>query len=445
MMPAGMERSDFLYGVAMEFAEAYDAAELAYDAETIAAHVMHLHDLLKLDKYRGPREFYRLGLKAVEKHGRASTDMPTPERAPMEEQPPDPISPLRRPKSPPIVSTDQQLHAMTNQASRALALANDPPRVFQSGRGLVRVVPSGDGHPIVEPLTVESWPDLLSRAADWVKPRQRLGPANVAPPRNVVQGLLSREVWPGIPVLRQVAHVPPLLPDGTVHITPGFDAPSGILYAPPPGFDFPPVSDRPTAEEVGGARDLLLEVGCDFPFDSEASRANALALLLSAVLRPFVAGLVRLALVDKPAPRTGATLFVKVASMIATGQEAQIRTVTREEEFEKTITAALVAGDLMIVFDNLTGQLGNDALAAALTAETWTARRFGRNDQQLSAPNHAVWVATGNNLQLRGDLAPRSYRIRMDVQTARPEGRARESFLHPQLLRWVREERYRTN
>ena len=46
--------------------------------------------------------------------------------------------------------------------------------------------------------------------------------------------------------------------------------------------------------------DILTEPFCDFPFDNDASRANAIATMLSPVIHPMIAGTVPLAIVDKP-------------------------------------------------------------------------------------------------------------------------------------------------
>lgn len=71
------DRSEFLYNVAMYTAEAYDRLDLAVSAETVAAHTRFIHDRLKLNKYTGPKEFYRIGLKAVTKHHTDVADAPS--------------------------------------------------------------------------------------------------------------------------------------------------------------------------------------------------------------------------------------------------------------------------------------------------------------------------------------------------------------------------------
>ena len=50
-------------------------------------------------------------------------------------------------------------------------------------------------------------------------------------------------------------------------------------------------------------------------------------------------------------------------------------------------------------------------------------------------PNKTVWVATGNNPRLSGEIMRRSVRIRMDAGVEHPEDR--EGFRHDDLDAWV--------
>jgi hypothetical protein len=109
-----------------------------------------------------------------------------------------------------------------------------------------------------------------------------------------------------------------------------------------------------------------------------------------------------------------------------------------DEEFRKKITATLLSGTTLIVLDNVEGPLLASSLAAALTADTWSDRILGQS-AMVTLPQHVTWVATGNNLQLGGDLARRCYWIRLDAHTSRPWQRT--GFRHPDLLGWVSAQR----
>lgn len=100
----------------------------------------------------------------------------------------------------------------------------------------------------------------------------------------------------------------------------------------------------------------------------------------------------------------------------------------------KRITAQLLTGTELIFFDNVVGRLRSESLAAAITATVWKDRLLGRSEM-LELPQRAIWVATGNNIQVRGDLPRRCFWVRLDSQVERPW--LREGFRHPSLAAWV--------
>jgi hypothetical protein len=105
-----------------------------------------------------------------------------------------------------------------------------------------------------------------------------------------------------------------------------------------------------------------------------------------------------------------------------------------DEEWRKQITARLSAGAPMITIDNVEGSLFAPSLARALTSRQWTDRVLGRSET-ITVPQRATWIATGNNITLRGDLPRRCYWIRLDAKNSRPW--ERKGFKHPDLLGWI--------
>jgi hypothetical protein len=234
--------------------------------------------------------------------------------------------------------------------------------------------------------------------------------------------------------------VPVLRPDGTLLTTPGYDPATRLIYRPAPGFTLPPISERPTAREMERAIALLThELLADFPFVDAPSRANGLAALMSPPLRPATDGQVPLGVLDKPTMGTGASLFMDVVALIATGCPAAMMSAPKEdEEWRKQITAVLDMGASLVVIDNVEDVLRAPSLSRALTSSIWKDRRLGRTEM-IELPQRACWYATGINIRLGGDLPRRCYWIRMDAKVARPWQRA--GFRHPDLLGWVREHR----
>jgi hypothetical protein len=94
----------------------------------------------------------------------------------------------------------------------------------------------------------------------------------------------------------------------------------------------------------------------------------------------------------------------------------------------KKITARLIAGDSLLIIDNLEGLLSSPSLATLLTTGSWNDRILGQT-KTVSMDVCATWIVTGNNIRLGGDMPRRCYQIRMDAQRAQPWERA--GFKHP--------------
>ena len=115
----------------------------------------------------------------------------------------------------------------------------------------------------------------------------------------VAKDILAQGEWP-FPPLACLTEVPVIRPDGSLVLQPGYDGQTCLLYKPPPGLAIPPIPENPTVAEVRAATALLSEAICDFPFDLPASRSNALALILTPIVRPSITGNVPMAVIDAP-------------------------------------------------------------------------------------------------------------------------------------------------
>jgi hypothetical protein len=342
---------------------------------------------------------------------------------------------------PDICTTMRPRRAIVEDAIRALHAANEPPVVFHDDRALVRLARGGP-RPAIEPLTDIMLSDRLDCVANFYKETQKFGPQPVEPPPNVVKIILSRRNLP-LPRLAGIVEAPILRPDGTILCEAGYDPVTACFYTPPAGFVMPPVSMRPTPAEVAAARSLLLDdLLVDFPFvDDGASRTNAVALLLTTICRPAIDGLIPLALLDKPSPGTGATLFANITSYIATGEQVAVFPAARSaEEWRKWLTSVLLTGSPLVLIDNVTGPLASPSLLAALTAGRWADRLLGGN-VIAHLQQRAIWMVTGNNIILGSDMARRSYWLRMDAKLEKPAERQTEQFKHPALESWTLEHR----
>jgi hypothetical protein len=331
-----------------------------------------------------------------------------------------------------IVHNGRQHDELVREAMDALNEANDPPRLFVRAGQLSRLRQDEDGRPLIEGMRTEHLRLALAEAASWYRVNKDGEHSSTTPPADVASSIAAAGDWP-LPALAGVVELPVLRHTGTFHTDHGYDA-ATRLYHWHRGPAYPDIADQPTAEQLAQAVELIDETLCDFPWDTAADRANAWALLLTPLVRAIV-GQVPMALVDAPEPGTGKGLLVKIAATITMGRSAALMAwPTGDEELEKKVTAALMSGSTMLIFDNVEGMIKSPTLAAVLTADSWQGRVLGRSEMVM-VPNRATWAATGNNIDVGGDLARRCYRIRLDARQAQPW--LRTDFRHPDLEGWV--------
>lgn len=354
--------------------------------------------------------------------------------------PAPPATPKPERHRPPVFVNSRDLAEVVEEITNNLEGANDPPELFVRNGKPVRVRSDENERPMIETL---SQPTLALHAAEamrFVRARKPTkddanpAPARCSPPPDIITGVLSRRSWP-FPGLVGITETPVLRPDGTFHTAHGFDAATG-LYHWAPGRASITIALAPSAAELAAAVALIDDMLCDFPWSTTADRANAWALMLTPIVRPII-GLAPLALLDAPQPGSGKTILATITTIVATGRPAAMQPFsTNDEELEKRITTMMLAGVTTIAFDNVDGTIRSPILASALTVNTWQGRTLGRNEL-VEVPNRVTWLATGNNIDVGGDMARRCYRIRLE-----PHGAALgRTYKHTPLEPWVTEHR----
>lgn len=238
----------------------------------------------------------------------------------------------------------------------------------------------------------------------------------IDPPAKVLKGIIARSKYPGYKGLKEVLVTPVMLPSGAIVNEPSYAA--EIEAAVIVGTTIERV---PSAQEgLAILEDLISEIS----FATDADRSVALAAILTPVVRTAIPGPIPMIIIESNTPGGGKSMLADVAAIIATGRNAGMMPPTRDEETEKRITSYLRRGDRVICIDNVDQKspLGGAALDALLTSETWTGRVLGRSDM-VSCRNRALWMATGNNIRLEGDLPRRVIRCYIDPKTEKPEER----------------------
>lgn len=248
------------------------------------------------------------------------------------------------------------------------------------------------------------------------------------PDANTIMAVLSRAEK--FSPLERVARAPFVRHDGTIAAEPGYDEATRTVLVPDPELAGIEVPEDPTPEQVAAARELLMtEWLGDFPFDDDADRANALALVVTPAIRGLVPR-VPLAVVDGLQMGVGKNLLADSILTVYTGQAARpMNFVDEKEELRKQITSAFRTGAEFFVFDEA-HTIEGAALAQALTASTWQDRILGVSTM-AEFPNRVTWISLGNQVQVRGDLTRRVYRIALRPTYADPQDRPADTFRHP--------------
>lgn len=259
-------------------------------------------------------------------------------------------------------------------------------------------------------------------------------PATI-PPISCQIALALPSMLDNLKPLRGVVHAPTVRPDGSVIGRPGYDGATRLLYLPEPGLRIPAVSDRPSAEDIDGARKLILDMIRDFPFVTDHDRAAYLGALLTPLLRLITPPPYKLFIVSAHQAGSGKTLLAQLALAIH-GGVFRTELPDKDQEIHSSVTAILAATTAPIVlYDNATGLIRSPILAGLLTSRQWDAREFGKNTSMLQLTNDRLWMMTGNNAAVGGDLARRTVWINIDP--GRPDPQLRQGFAIPDIEGWV--------
>ena len=263
-----------------------------------------------------------------------------------------------------------------------------------------------------------------------------------------ILGVITAPVMPDLPSSTRPDDLSKAAADRLI-TSQGFDAASG-LYLSPVGtvVDVP---SSPLEAEVKAAAHILQEPWTDFPFVSPGGDIRPDVCVSAAIYSMFIAAN-RRALEIAPGiaisshgegMSSGKTLAGEVICTIATGDIPTPVSLSPDfSEQRKEIISHLVEGDGCLFMDNVANGTRFDSapLAIAMTNPRFKARLLGTN-KQIEASTRTMPVATGNAINLAGDLASRFMLIRIDTGLERPEDRSVTGFKIPDLRRWIVENR----
>ncbi len=282
---------------------------------------------------------------------------------------------------------------------------------------------------------------LISRHMNTIKFTAKGNPVSALPTESLCKAILAQSDWGDLADLTEITGMPFVRPDGTIRQESGYDPDTGIWLNVDEGF--PTVPEKPTADDVAAAKKLLLdEVLRDFPFVTGADRANYLGLLLTPAMKQVVNGLSMFGVITAAAPASGKSLLAEIISRTYGGNGDATTLSRNDEEIRKLITTKLMSDPHRVVtFDNIgkSHVVDSPVLAQLLTTPVWSDRILGGNDN-VSRINDKLWLATGNNVRLGGDMPNRSVFVRIDPKMERPESRDSTAFAVGNLQVWMTQE-----
>lgn len=339
---------------------------------------------------------------------------------------------------PEIIQRPGSLNEIVAQAEEAL-VAYEKDAILQRGAELVRPavldsdqsedgVARRKGSTVLLPVN-EAWLTArLARVASWKSLRTKGDEVSKVPadPKAIYGRTLLAKVgeW-GFPSITALVTAPTFdVATGRLIDRPGHDGPTGVLAVFDPA-DFPPIRENVGHQDAKAAlKRVEHELLRSFPFVDEASRSVAVSAFLTALLRTMMRT-APMHCFDAPTAGTGKSKLADMAAVLATGIPAPAMSLGKtEEETEKRIVSALRRGDQVLLMDNVEPhqEVAGDCLASALTQERYQCRILGQSEVQTLS-TRALFMATGNNLTIRGDMCRRVVKCRIDARTERPEER----------------------
>lgn len=253
------------------------------------------------------------------------------------------------------------------------------------------------------------------------------------PPDKVMATLVKLGHW-SFPRVAGIINAPTMRPDGSILSERGYDAATQLWCWPDADLKMPTIKDKPTKKDALEAVELLKDLLTGFPLQMPLDRSVVLAAILTTVLRgafdiaPMVLFLAHMA-------GTGKSYLVDLISTIVRGRPCPVITASRnEDEMEKRIGSLLIESIPIISLDNLSFDLKSDVLCQMCTQQNIKIRILGKSET-ADCEWKGTMFATGNNVNLSGDMTRRGLICNLDAGMERPELREFEFSPIDRVLR----------
>ena len=345
----------------------------------------------------------------------------------------------------PMIIVNRQLKEVCRDTWTVIHEVNKKPAdptIFLRSGSLVRIR-KDVGSPLrIEEFNKDSMNGFLFHHADWFRESQ-YGLTDTKPPKEIVADILVNPD-PELPQLDQVASTPFFGQNGNLIVENGYHAKDRTWLELREDLKETTIPEKISSEDIKNAISLIMDdLLVDFPFVTQADRANVMGAFILPFVRHMIDGPTPLHMFEAPTPGSGKTMMANLISIIANGHLIAAQTIpVNEEEIRKKITAMLRRSPPIILLDNAPQRwkLDSESLSSVLTTTEWTDRLLGVSND-IHVQNKAMWIATANNPRTSMEIASRMIRIRIDPKVEQPW--ERDGFKHEEILIWTAKNRRR--
>jgi hypothetical protein len=249
-------------------------------------------------------------------------------------------------------------------------------------------------------------------------------------PQGVINGLLANAAQTRMPSLTAVRDVPTMDANGRLIALPGYDQDSGLLLMSEQFAKWPAICLAPSHNDLRVALQVLWKPFEQFPYVEAADKSVALAAVLTAAVRCCLRTSPGFGF-SATAPGTGKTLLAQCIGALYDGTAPAVSApIMHEEEWAKSLFSSALAGAGTLLFDNAEHAIESASLCAVTTAPAIKGRVLGES-REAEAEHRLLVLATGNGLQMVGDLNRRFFTCRLDAQIDASKVAARQFDFEP--------------
>lgn len=242
---------------------------------------------------------------------------------------------------------------------------------------------------------------------------------NIDPPERLLRQILAQGSNRRLKPLKGIITAPIIDLDGRIINKAGYDKKTELFL----DLNSDPlhIPQQPTEQDAEQALEYLLQPFKEFRTATVLDNSTLLAAILTAIVRAILPAAPAIGL-DAPVQGTGKTYLASCIAMLATGEQPTVLPHTAgrdDEETRKRIFSVLLAGDKVMIWDNILGHFDSASMASLLTSDSYSDRILGASERS-SLPNRLLVCLTGNNLAFAGDMPRRVLKVRLDTQVENP-------------------------